>query len=505
MKEEKKLFKKIKKEGNAFVPNLKNEIYASLGINARKRELSNYIESEKIKSEKEKFVPNVKFRIYRYLDIKQKHSITDFFQKPTTIASLASFLIFAIISGTLIYTINKNVFNPSDDGSDSTSIINIPAPIDLTLMKVDIVSADSGTGKISPIYQSGIASNGKLDPSNIIKNETANYISETYSISENNVYPTEYLEKMLEGSLKENYISCSNSKGVGHIDITINTLDSNYFSSIKLLLEETIYDFVSKNYVYMTYSINTEEKYSENVADYLANHELNEEEKQKVAIISNLYDYVFDKVANNPNFIISTSDFEDWVDEFIACSLYNLGRVVDKISEICNKGYNPENESNLIGQLVVQFEDTIEGQKGFDITKFNGHLLTFKNKLKEFVKQNLFDEIDDESYFNKYYPLKFDSPLFRFEMRDEEIYQLDFRDKTMLEKSIAYFVAYRNSAPNFDIAYDKMFAEFNMAEYLPDDDYVDHHDHGDGRDHGDDSNWEDDFYDWFDYIYGSHP
>ncbi|MFA5283007.1 MAG: hypothetical protein WC366_00540 [Bacilli bacterium] len=502
MKEEKKLFKKIKKEGNALVPNLKADIFVSLGINQRKKELSNYIESETIKAEKDKFVPDVKSRLYSHLDIKQKHSISSFLRKPVVIGSLASFLVFAIVSGTLIYTINKSIYDHSNDGSDSAS--TNPVPIDLALMKVNIISADSGIGKISPVYQSGIASNGKLDPSNIIKNETADYICATYSINEDNVYPTDYLEKMLVGSLKENYISCSNSKGVGHIDITINTLDSDYFAKIELLLKNIIYNFVLNNYVYLTYSINTEEEYSENVANYLANHDLTDEEKQKVSIISNLYEYVFDRVSNDPNPIINTSNFDDWVNKFIFCSLYNLVRVVDKISAICNKGYSPENESNLIGQLVVEFEDTIERQRGFDITQFNQKLLTFKNKLKEFVKKNVHDKIDDESYFDKYYPLKFNHPLFEFEMSDDEISQLSHNDKAMLERSIAYFIAYRNSAPDFDIAYDKMFAEFNMEKYPPNDDYVDHHNHGDGRNHGDDSYWEDDFYDWFDHIYGSH-
>lgn len=504
MKEEKKLFKKIKREGNTFVPNLKADIYVSLGINQMKKELSDYIESETIKSEKDRFIPDVKSRIYHSLNMRQKPSITGFLKKPAVVVSLTSFLVFAIVSGTLIYTINKNVSDHSDDGDDSTSTTVVPAPIDLTLMKVNIISADSGIGKISPVYQSGIASSGKLDPSNIIKNETADYICKTYSINEDNTYPTEYLEQMLVGSLKENYISCSNSKGVGHINITINTLDSDYFSKIESLLKSTIYNFVSKNYAYLTYSINTEEEYSDNVANYLATHELSDEEKQKVAIISNLYDYVFEKVSNNPNFIISTSNFDDWVNEFIVCSLYNLGRVVDKISEICNKGYGPENESNLIGQLVVEFEDAVEAQKKFDITQFNQHLVIFKNKLKELVNKNVHGRIDDESYFDKYYPLKFNHPLFEFEMSDDEISRIDFRDKAMLERSIAYFIAYRNSAPNFDIAYDKMFAEFNMAKYPPNDDYVDHHDHGDGRNHDDDSDWEDDFYDWFDHIYGSH-
>ncbi len=501
-----KLEKALKNEGNKFVPNDKERIYALLEIEHSNKNIGDIFTSAKVKAEKNSFVPNVKSKVFNQLEIKEKKP---FFTRTRLAAISTSFLAVCILGAASIYAMrligDSNTNNTSTSTSTSDDETVVPLPNSLALMKVGIASSTIEAGKVDPEYSCGVTEKGVIDASNLIKNETAEYISTIYSINEENAKPNEYLLEMLNGSLNQNYISCSNKNGVGKVKISISTPDNEYFMNMKDALDNMLYEFVHTNYVYLEYEIKNDTELTESLSNYLSSHTLSDTEKQKVAYLSNLYDCIKEISSKDGKNILNNVTFSQFVDKYIIVSLTNLQRLGTQIESIIHQYFPKEIEIELITNLINEFEINISEIINFDANKYSEAIKKFKKRLSELIGEE--ESFIGDSFFNEY-KVDFHKEIYPIDMSEEEMELIhdDWQGEDNLINTIAYFTQVKNGTPDYNILFDKLFSEFEEEkdDHSPDENNKDHHDHGDGRDHGENENWEEDFDNWFDNNYGHH-
>lgn len=512
-KADKKIENRLISEGNKFVTNKKERIYALIGIENQKKHLSDKLVTLEIRNEKKVFVPNVKSEILDDLKLKEKHNFAYFLKNPKVLAFASTFLVLEILASS--YGIYKSVINNSVSmiGNISTGKTTIesnnggafadlgalnaptknPLPSSLSLLKVEVICPDASTTKVGPLFSYNVKDDGMVDANTLVKNETTSYI-----IKENNICSSteadSFVIDVMKGSVETGYIASTNNSEVSNVKITITSQDQKYVKEYESRLSYLFYTFVSQYHAYVSYSFETSSA-SNILSEYIEKNTLTIDQEEKVGLIYNLYDYINTVIFNSKS-AASLTEFSELVKILISDNKETIKNIISLLEKITSEGYSDGEEQEITNMLFKEYVDSYK-------------LQLFKNRYKVLLNDDTKNnDIDSGEYFTP----KKGQPhydLYDIKMSEEEINLID--NINVLKDSITYFIynckIFNNKADLLAYFLDNIEYgfEFDDNKFAPDEGNRDNHNHGGNSQDDWDKEDEDEYYDWFDEYYGDNP
>lgn len=499
---DKTFIKQIKRENKDFVKNKKNRIYALIGINKQKLNLVDKLIVLKIKREADKVVPNVKNDVFQELNLSQSNN---FFKKKSTVLYLSGLTAFAIVISSfginhiikngsipIISNIKTDVIKPADNddnGFGDLGTLNAPKenplPDSMSLLKVEVKCPDASKTKVGPLFSYKVTEQGMVDNNTIVKNETTSYILKADNITSISAADS-FVIDIMEGSVKTGYIPSEKNKGISNVKITILSEDIDYIEKYKQRISFLFYSFVSKYHAYVSFDFETIGQETI-ISKYLNGNSLSDDKQEKVGLIYNIYDYITTSIFTEDK--QNYEYFTNLVKIFIKEDKYTLKSISAFFEQLTSCGYQRSVEKSITTLLFKDFY-------------YSYKLQQFKTKYKELLndeKQN--DSIDNGDYFENQIP--HNKNLYSIDMPDAEISLIN--DIDHLYNSIFYFIydkEYFNSNEEILETYMDYLNAFN--DCVPSEDNKDKHNH-----HNNDSDWTDeeqeDYLEWFKGKYGDNP
>lgn len=369
--------KALKKEAKVFVPNDKEAIYRAIGI-SQNAKVDTYNEN-RIKEEGKTFVPNVKKDVYEDINKKSPSSFMAFLRKPATIAITASVL-FVAIAGSVAVPVLLNMNKDQDEDHSMSNYTVESTPANGAAIDLDILSA-SQSYQPKLLYNAnaeGNVDNDTIVPlndasSNILNNiegSTKNaYLGSTYDV---NSFTLKYLSVALNlGYIERQNISLTN---VITIKFTYDKKDKTYIDEVSEAIKASCNDFFYNNKIVANLVIESEEAESEI-----------EESTKNILIrqLFNLCNKLFVDENGNPiKLFCFSTNIEDWINQYKDTPDEKLKEEIDFLLYIESKITTDENRANFVKTLK-------------DIDKYYTALEDLENTYLDFYNkyETLFDLI----------------------------------------------------------------------------------------------------------------
>lgn len=430
--------KSLKKEGTHFVPNIIDNVYASCNISKQVNKPDEEIENH-LKDEKNSFIPNVKKPVYAAINAKKPRlSFINFITKPATIAFMSAGLIAAIATAVVM----PNILSDNSSSSSDPYIIPGEATYESNV-NMTIVSASKSFSPdvLYSLQNNGMVNGDKVIPLDDYSNEIIKNINSTSSSKAlNSSYSLiSFTKTYLTTALNLGYIERKDISKTNEITIEISAIasDSDYYTGALSKLTSLVDDFLYENKVVASVNLALSTEGEETGAE----SELVILIKQAYEIATRLF---MDENGNTISVLCFSNKYEDWLAKYATSSVEEMKAYVDYLLAIDAKISNDAKKYEFLHALeaVAKYQTgvaklTIEYNKFTAFFKTSLDLLDAKDYPDHPGNPDGFDEDHDdwdwwEDYGHDYHGDKYNN--FDCDEKDNYDYNsLDDYDSFMKE------------------------------------------------------------------------